>query len=92
MELEVKSFQVVVAGWLSENVKGLCTQVAVPMMVNSKALKAGTELILEIAPKKLPDKKQRSWQDGVASRAKAKSKAAAAPPPKASAPSMYEDL
>ena len=92
MDLEVKSFQVVVAGWLSENVKGLGTQVEVPMMVNSKALKAGTELILPIAPKKEACKRARSWRDGVVSRAKAKSKAAAAPPPKASAPSMYEDL
>ena len=92
MDLEVKSFQVVVAGWLSENVKGLCTQVEVPMMVNSKALKAGTELILSIAPKKEACKRARSWRDTVVSRTRAKSKAAAAPPAKASAPSMYKDL
>ena len=71
MQLEVKSFHVVVAGWLSENVKGLCTQVEVPMMVNSKALKTGTELILPIAPKKEACKRARSWRDTVASRAKA---------------------
>ena len=71
---------------------GLSTQVEVPMMGNSKALKAGTELILPIAPKKEACKRARSWRDGVVSRAKAKSKAAAAPPPKAAAPSMYEDL
>ena len=91
-ELEVKVFRDVVVGLADEQLKGLYTQVDVPVLVNSKDIRAGEELVLEILPKRQAEKKEKNWKDQVAIRAKAKAKSAAAPVPKKAAASMYEEL
>ena len=91
MHLESKFFKEVLVGF-AEDMRGLCVQVEVPMMVNSKFIRAGEELVLEAAPKRQAEKRQKTWKDDVGMRARAKAKADAAPVPKAAAPSMYEDL
>ena len=93
MEFQVRRYQAVLAGSLDTGVKGLVTAVEIPVLVNNKAVAAGTELILEVAPKQQPEKRQRDWKDDVERRAKAKAKQAAAKPkPKAKAASMREEL
>ena len=51
MEFQVRRYQAVLAGSLDTGVKGLVTAVEIPVLVNNKAVAAGTELILEVAPK-----------------------------------------
>ena len=72
MEFQVRRYQAVLAGSLDTGVKGLVTAVEIPVLVNNKAVAAGTELILEVAPKQQPEKRQRDWKDDVERRAKAK--------------------
>ena len=91
MELQVKMFQQVLVGFHDE-LKGLCMRVDVPMMVNSKTIRTGEQLILETAPKRQAEKREKNWKDDVGVRARAKAKTQAQPAQKAAAPSMYEDL
>ena len=82
MELQVKMFRQVLVGFHDE-LKGLCLQVDVPMMVNSKTIRTGEELILETAPKKQAEKREKNWKDDVGVRARAKAKTQAQPAQKA---------
>ena len=74
--LKEKQYNVVTVGEVGGNSVSMTMIVSLPMITNERALVAGEELLMEVAPKAPQKRKVTSWKDDVASVAKAKTKAA----------------
>ncbi len=85
MGLTNKVFCVVTVGHIRGDSVAMTTEVTVPMMTNTKSVKAGDELLIEIAASNPKGKrKAESWKDDVARAAKAKAKPMKSPGKKGS--------